>query len=422
MAARGFSFKGLLLLALLAAAVFGFKHFRGTGDAGAGGASAMMGMGGPPPVGVAEVVVKPVTEWREFSGMLEAVKSVQVRPRVGGAITDIHFADGEEVKKGEALFTIDTRPYAAEVTRTKGAVATASAAQVNASQEFSRAQKLIKTKAISQSEYEMKASALKQADGALESARGALRTAEVNLGYATITAPISGKISRAEITVGNLVDPSMAQPLASIVDLSPIYASFDVDEQTFIAAIQGKPTAKLKTIPVEVAFGNAGNAAVKARIHSFDNQITPGSGTIRVRALLVNDDQSLVPGLFAKVRLGTVESAESVMIHPTAVSTDQDKKFVLVVDEKNTAQYRLVTLGGMVDGLQVVKDGLKPGEKIVVNGLQRARPGTEVLPQMADMKTLVPFEQPKDAKAAPADVPEAPPKTTEQPVDAKAAK
>ena len=389
MAARRFPWKWLVILALLVAAVvYVPKLFGGAGDAPAADGQAM----GAPPVSVAKALGKSVVQWSSFSGMLEAVNSVQVRPRVAGQITAIHFADGAEVKKGEALFTIDTGLYAAEEARAKGQMATATAAQQNAAQDFARAAKLIKTKAISQSEYEMKASALKQADGALESARGALRTAQVNLGYATITAPIAGKISRAEITVGNVVDPAMTNALASIVDLSPIYASFELDEQTFLNTIQGVSAAKLKTIPVEVALGSGDGAPfIAATIHSFDNQITPGSGTIRVRARLDNKDATLVPGLFARVRIGASDVAEAVLINPTAVGTDQNKKFVMGVDDKNIAQYREVTVGSMHDGLQVVTSGLKAGESIIVNGLQRARPGAPVMGSEVDMTTLAPL-------------------------------
>ncbi len=378
--------KWVLLLALLVAAfIFVPKLFGGKGDAPAAGG--MAGMGGPPPVSVAKALSKSITQWRGFSGKLEAVNSVLVRPRVSGAITEIHFADGEQVKKGQALFTIDKRPFEAVMVSAKATLAETKSV-------LARASKLVGSKAISRAEFEA-------AQAAYDRALGDYKTAEVNLGYATITAPIAGKISRAEVTVGNLVDPAMPDALASIVDLSPIYASFEVDEQTFLKTIQGVPTAKLKTIPVEVAIGNAeGGAYTKAAIHSFDNQITPGSGTIRVRARLENADATLVPGLFARVRIGGVDDAEAVLIHPTAVSTDQSKKFVLVVDEKNIAQYREVTLGVLDDGLQVVTSGLNAGESIIVNGLQRAQPGAPVTPSEVDMKTLAPLNPPP-AEAAP---------------------
>lgn len=397
MAARKFPLKGLVLVALVAAAaVYGPKLLGGkAGDAPAGGG--MMGMGGPAPVSVAKVITRPVTEWKEFSGMFEAVNSVQLRPRVGGHITGIHFEDGAEVKKGQLLFTIDPRPYEAAMISAKGAL-------TEAQSVLARAKKLIGSKAISRAEFEA-------AERAHDQALGNFKSAEVNLAYTRITAPIAGKISRAEITVGNLVDPAAGQLLASIVDLSPIYASFDMDEQSFVASIQGKAAAKLKEIPVEVVLGNARGVAVPARIHSFDNQITPGSGTIRVRAKLENKDQTIVPGLYARVRVGAAGEADAVMIHPTAVGTDLDKKFVMVVDENSKAQYRPIVLGQMVGGLQVIKDGLKPDEMIVVSGLQRVRPDAPVMGTQANMETLEPLNPPPaiEGAAAPAEEPKAEP-------------
>lgn len=370
-----------------------------------GNAIAQAPMGGPP-VSIATVVAQSVTEWHEFSGIFEAVHKAEVRPQVSGKITKIHFADGAQVKAGDPLFTIDPRPYAAEATRAQGALTSAAAAKNVAEQEFERAKKLVDSGAISKSEFDQKQSALEQATGVLQTARGSLSAAQVNLGYTTVTAPISGKISRAEITEGNVVDAAAAPLLASVVDLSPIYASFNVDEASFLKSIQGVPSEKLKTIPVEVGIGNGASTFIVAKIHSFDNQITPGSGTIRVRAILENADQTLVPGIFAKVHLGSVDPMDVVLINPTAVGTDQDKKFVMVVDDKSNAQYRPVVLGQMVDGLQVVKDGLKPGEKIVVNGLQRVRPGAPITGTEVDMKTLQPLNAPP-AATPPTDAPAA---------------
>ncbi|MFZ4540231.1 MAG: efflux RND transporter periplasmic adaptor subunit [Rickettsiales bacterium] len=399
---RRFPVKPLIILAIVAVGAYvAFGRNPSGDDARKAAAEAPAG----PPVSIATVINKPITQWSNFSGILQAVNSVEVRPRVGGQITAIHFKDGSEVKKGQGLFTIDTRPYEAEAARAKGQLVAASGAQANAAQDMARATKLIKSKAISQSEYEQRASALKQANGQLESAKAAARTAEINLAYAHITAPITGKISRAEVTVGNLVDPSNAQALASIVDLSPVYASFDIDEQTFLKSIQGTPAAKLKTIPVEVAFSNNSATYTKATIHSFDNQITPGSGTIRVRALLPNTDGTLVPGLYAQVRLGSADETDAILIHPTAVNTDQSKKFVMVVDKDSKAEYREVTLGGIVDGLQVVSSGLKPGEQIIVSGLQRARPGTPIAGSEVDMITLQSLNPTPAAETPAADKP-----------------
>lgn len=393
MLARKLPVKWIIILVLLGAAFMLVpKLFSGKGDAPAGGGMAAM-MGGPPPVSVATVISKPVMQWTSFSGILEAINSVEIRPRVGGHITAIHFADGAQVKKGQPLFTIDPRPYEAAMIAAKASLS-------EAQTSLARAKKLVGSKAISRAEFDA-------AQAAYDRALGNYKAADVNLDYTQIKAPISGKISRAEVTVGNLVDPAAGQLLASIVDLSPIYTSFEMDEQTFLKTIQGVSPAKLKTIPVEVAFGNGGDVFTQATIHSFDNQITPGSGTIRVRATVPNKDASLIPGLFARVRIGATDMVEAMLINPTAVGTDQSKKFVMVVDEKNVAQYREVTLGAIDDGLQVVTHGLSAGERIIVNGLQRAQPSAPVTPSEVDMKTLAPLnpppaeQEPASADAAP---------------------
>ena len=382
---RGFPWKFLVFGVVVGAAIYW-----GPGLFHKGGGAAPQGMaGGGAPVSIATVVTKPVTEWSEFSGIFQAVNSVEVRPRISGQIMQIHFTDGEIVKKGELLFTIDPRPYEA-------ALITAKASLNEAAPTLARAKKLINSKAISRAEFDA-------AQSAYDRALGNFKAAELNLEYTRISAPISGKISRAEITVGNLVDAGGTAPLlASIVSLSPIYASFDIDEQNFLKSIQGVPSAKLKKIPVEVGLSNDQGTPIKATIHSFDNQITAGSGTIRVRALVPNADAALVPGLYARVHLGTPDETDAVLINPTAVGTDQNKKFVMLVGKENKAEYREVTLGTMVDGLQVVRSGLTAGDQIIVNGLQRVRPGAPIAGTPVDMLTLKGAEAPADPAATPA--------------------
>jgi multidrug efflux system membrane fusion protein len=374
---QGFPFKWLMIAAFIAAGVY-----YGPGLVGDSNGQPQQ----PPaaPVSVATVVVKPVTQWTEFSGIFQAVNAAEIRPQVSGQITAIHFTDGAQVKKGEALFTIDPRPFEAALTTAKAALNQSKAA-------YDRAQKLVKSKAISPAELE-------QAQSAYEQALGVFQTAQVNLGYTAITAPISGKVSRAEITVGNVVEKGSSAPLmASIVSLSPIYASFEIDEQTYLKAIQGVPASKLKMIPVEVGLSNAQGTPLAAKVHSFDNQITPGSGTIRVRAILDNADNTLLPGLYARVRIGSPDPEEVALVHPSAIGTDQSKKFVMVVNPEGKAEYREVTLGDVVDGLQVVTSGLKADEQVIVSGLQRVRPGDLVQGEPVDMTTLKPLAAPTDA-------------------------
>lgn len=380
---RGFPLKWLVIGVVFVAAIYyGPSMLRG------GKANNVPPQQAGAPVSVAVVEVKPTTQWSEFSGIFEAVSAAEIRPQISGQITAIHFTDGAQVKKGELLFTIDPRPFEAALTSAKGAYTQAKAAH-------ERAQKLVKSKAISNAEFE-------QSQSAHEQALGAYQAAQVNLGYTRIVAPISGKISRAEITVGNVVQTGSNAPLmASVVSLSPIYASFEIDEQTYLKTIQGVPAAKLKTIPVEVGVSNGVGTPTAARIHSFDNQITPGSGTIRVRAVVENADATLLPGLYARIRIGAADSVEAALINPAAIGTDQSKKFVYTVGEDNKAQYREVTLGAVADGLQVVTSGLNAGEQIIVNGLQRVQPGAVIQGEAVDMLTLKPLVAPAEALPAP---------------------
>ena len=381
----GFPWGWLILGVAVGAAIYwgpGLFHSKGEGDK----ATAQAAAGGVP-VSTATVIDKRVTTWSEFSGILQSVNAVEVRPRVSGQIMQVHFADGAEVKKGQLLFTIDPRPYEAALTSAKG-----SFSQTKAS--YDRLKKLLATKAVSRAEFET-------AQSNYQRSLGEYTTAQLNLEYTRIVAPISGKVSRAEITVGNLVDAGGTAPvLASIVSLSPIYASFDIDEQTFLSTIQGVTAAKLKKIPVEVGLSNEQGTPTVGTIHSFDNQINAGSGTIRVRALLANKDTRLVPGLYARVRIGTPDQQDVVLVNPTAIGTDQNKKFVMVVGVDNKAVYTEVTLGGIIEGLQHVKTGLKAGDVIVANGLQRVRPGAPVTGTPVDMTTLKPLNPPAGAEAA----------------------
>lgn len=346
------------------------------------------GMPPPPPITMAVVLEKDVTEWSEFSGRIEAMDTVDVKPKVSGTIEKVHFQDGAMVKKGDVLFTIDPRPYKAEYDRLMGTLSAAESALVNAKQEIVRAKNLMATKAISKREYDERASALRIAEGNMRAAKGAVDATKLNMEYTDVVAPISGKVGRAEITEGNTVNAGGSAPtLTRIVALSPIYISFEVDEQTFLSHIQNYPADALKQIPVQVGLANQKDTPIVASIHSFDNQLNVSSGTIRVRAINDNADGRLVPGLFARVKLGTPKAETRLLVSEKAIGTDQSKKYVFVVNDKNMAEYREVTLGSIVDGLRVVNTGLKAGDKVIVNGLMRVRPGAPVSPELVDMQT-----------------------------------
>lgn len=339
------------------------------------------------PVSVAAALERRVTEFDEFSGRLEAIDKVEVRPRVAGYIESIHFAPGAMVKKGDTLFVIDPKPYAAEVERAEAALAAARAKLALATSELDRAQRLLDDAAIAQREFEERVNAQREAQASIRSAQAALDIARLNLGYTRVTAPISGRVSRAEVTVGNLVAAGANGPaLTSIVSTSPIYATFEVDEQAYLK-FAGKARGRgAKPLPVYMGLANEPDFPRKGAIEFVDNRLDPQSGTIRVRAQFDNADGVLTPGMFARLKIGGAEANPAVLIDDRAVGTDQSKKFVFVVGADGKVAYREVRLGPVVDGLRVVRSGLSAGEKIVVNGLQRVRPGVPVAPTVVRME------------------------------------
>lgn len=335
-----------------------------------------------PPVSAAVVLEKPVAETQEFSGRLEAVEQVQIRSRVSGFITAVNFKPGSEVRKGDVLFVVDPRPYQAEATRAAAAAASARAKLELARRELARAESLLADKAIARREFDEALSAQKELEANANAAQAQYESARLNLADTRVVSPIDGRVSKAEITLGNLVDPSAV--LTTVVSLERIYASFDGDEETYLRvgarAQQGAPVA------VRVGLANEQGFPHQGRLEFVDNRLDAGTGSVRMRALLENGDRSLVPGLFARVQLGAADSRPALLISDRAVSTDQSRKFVVVVDAANKAEYRQVALGPVVDGLRVVRSGLKAGEKIVVGGLQRVRPGEPLAPRLVPME------------------------------------
>ena len=369
------------LAAAMALAGLAAFTLSGCGEATGKAAEAPAAAGGPP-ISAAAVVEKTLTETQEFSGRLEAIDQVQIRPRVGGFITAINFKPGSQVKKGDVLFVIDPRPFQAEANRAEAAANSARAKADLAKIELVRSEKLLADKAIAQREYDASASNFKQLEADARAAQAQYETAKLNLSYTQVTSPINGRVSKAEITLGNLVDQSAV--LTSVVSLDQIYASFDGDEDTYLrvgaAAHQGKPAT------VKIGLANETGFPHEGKLEFVDNQLDVRSGSVRMRAILTNADGALVPGLFARVQLaGTTGAKPTLLINERAINTDQNRKFVFVVDKDNKAEYRPVTLGPQVDGLRIVRDGLKPGEKIVVNGLQRVKPGAPITPTVVPM-------------------------------------
>jgi membrane fusion protein, multidrug efflux system len=334
------------------------------------------------PVSAAVVVEKQVAETQEFSGRLEAVEHVDIRPRVSGYITSVSFTPGAEVKKGDLLFVIDQRPYQAEAERAEAAARSARAKSELARLELARAERLLADKAIAQREYDERSAAQKELDATARAAEAQASAARLNLAYTRITAPISGRVSKAEITVGNLVDGSSV--LTSIVSLDRIYASFDGDEATYLGV--NKQTRGGQPVPVRVGLANEDGYPHEGKLEFVDNQLDTATGSVRMRAVFANADRSMSPGLFARVQVGGAAARQAILINDRAVGTDQDRKFVFVVGADGKAEYRAVSLGPTVDGLRVVRGGLKAGEKIVVGGLQRVHPGAPVAPQIVPMQ------------------------------------
>jgi multidrug efflux system membrane fusion protein len=337
----------------------------------------------PTQVTVAPVVERSVTEWDDFSGRVQAVEYVEIRPRVAGTIDVIHFKEGQLVKKGDLLFTIDPRPFRAELARAEAQQAQAQAALGLSRTELDRTRRLIEEHAVAQRELDERSNAVLEAQAQLQAAEAAVMTARLNLQYTAITAPVSGRVSRAEITVGNLVGTGLNTPaLTSLVSVSPVYVNFEIDERTYqrYAARGAAGNANVDRIPVAVGLGNEEGYPHKGHLQAFDNRVDTTSGTIRVRAVLDNPQGLLTPGMYARVRTGGGGAKPALLIDDKAVGTDQDKKFVMVVDAGHKAVYRAVELGPMVDGLRIVRSGLKPGEQIIVSGLQRVRPNDTVDP------------------------------------------
>jgi len=336
-------------------------------------------------VDVAKVVDRRITDWHEYSGRLEAVDRVEVRPLVSGTLTQVHFKDGSLVRKGDVLFTIDPRPYAAALARAEAQLAAAQARQVYTSSELARGKRLLAENAIARRDFEEKQNAAREAAANLQAARAAVESARLDLEYTRITAPVSGRISRARITVGNVVSAGAAsEPLTTLVSVDRMYASFDVDEQSFLKYVN-PALARGAPVSVELGLANEDGYPRQGALSSVDNRLDVSSGTIRVRAVFDNADSTLVPGLYARVRLGAGGPREAVLVDEKAIGTDQDKRFVLVLDETDRAVYRQVSIGASHAGLRVIESGLEPGERIVVNGLQRVRPGETVQPRAVSM-------------------------------------
>lgn len=338
-----------------------------------------------PQVTVAEALEREVQQWDEFTGRLEAVESVEVRPRVTGYIESVNFTEGSIVKQGDLLFVIDPRPYRAELARAEAELARAIARAELAANDVKRSEKLLEARAVSREEYDQRINAERVSQANVEAARAAVTTAKLNLEFTRVTAPIDGRVSRAVVTAGNLVTGGTTQAtlLTTVVSIDPIYVTFEGDEQVYLKyselARRGtRPNAGEAANPVLIALANETGFPHQGVVTFIDNQVDPRTGTIRVRAALANKEGYLTPGLFARVKLLGQSSHRAVLVDDRAVGTDQSQKFVYVVDGDNKVSYRSVKVGRLNGGLRVVEAGLQPGENVIVNGLQRVHPGVTV--------------------------------------------
>jgi RND family efflux transporter MFP subunit len=337
----------------------------------------------PPQVTVANVIERPVADWDQFTGHFEAVGAVEVRPRVTGFVDRVAFAEGAMVRQGDVLFVIDPRPYEAEVARAEAMLEQARTRRQLADMELERAQKLVSTQAISREELDARTSGRAEGDAAIRAAEAAVRVARLNLEWTVVRAPISGRVGRAEITPGNLVHAGAPSPtlLTTIVSLNPIYVSFDSDEQAYLKYLRahsGRVGNGGAGVPVFVGLANESGFPHQGTLNFVDNRVDRDAGTVRVRALFDNRNGIFAPGLFARVRLSGGDRKPVTLVRDESIGTDQDRKFVLVLKADNTVEYRAITIGRVVDGLRAVQSGLKAGERIVINGMMRVRPGMRV--------------------------------------------
>lgn len=336
----------------------------------------------PPPavVTVASVQPQTVRVWSDFSGRLAAVNSAEIRPEVSGRITEIRFKDGQYVHKGDILMVIDPRPFEAAASKANADLAAANTNAHLAAVQLDRAKRLIEVNAVARDYYDQRTNAADVSSANIKSARAAVAQAQVDVDHAYIKAPIDGRVSRAEITVGNLVQAGANAPLlTSIVSNDGIYADFEVDEQTYLHSIHqhASTPGEEQHIPVQLVL-QGDDHVYSGTIESFDNKINVTTGTIRARARFANADGALVPGMFATVRLGDAVNSKVILVPEDAVQSDQSKRFVYTVGRDGKAAYREIALGQEVGGRRIVTAGLSKGDRVIVDGVQRIQPGAPV--------------------------------------------
>jgi len=346
-----------------------------------------------PPVTVAQPVKRTVTDWDEFTGRFEAVEEVQVRPRVGGYVTNVEFKDGDMVHAGDLLYVIDSRPFEAVAAQADGQLADARAKTELAKRDLDRGLNLVQTSAVSEQVVDQRRQSLQAAHAAETVAEGALKAAQLNIEFTHVLAPITGRVSRHLISVGNLVqgsDTGTSTLLTTIVSVDPIYIYFDVDEATYLKNnklwFEGKrPSSRDTANPVQVTLTGETRPSHDGHMDFLDNRLDLSTGTLRSSAVIGNHDLSILPGQFGRVRLIGSAPYEALLLPDTAIATDQSRKIVFVVKDDNTVEARTVVLGPLDEGLRVIREGLKAEDHVIVDGIQRARVGAKVNPHKAEI-------------------------------------
>jgi membrane fusion protein, multidrug efflux system len=345
----------------------------------------------PPPVTVAQPVKRTVTDWDEFTGRFDAIEQVDVRPRVGGFVTNVEFKDGDMVHTGDLLYLIDSRPFEAVAEQANGQLSDARAKAELAKRDLDRGLTLVETSAVSEQVVDQRRQALQAAHAAETVAEGALKAAQLNIEFTHVLAPITGRVSRHLVSVGNLVqgsDNGASTLLTTIVSLDPIYIYFDTDEATYLKNnklyFEGKrPSSRETANPVQVSLTGETKPSHEGKMDFIDNRLDVSTGTLRGRAVIPNKDLSILPGQFGRVRLIGSAPYEALLIPDAAIATDQTRKIVFVVKDDDTVEARPVVLGPLEEGLRVVRDGLKAEDRVIVDGIQRARVGAKVNPHAA---------------------------------------
>lgn len=358
----------------------------------------------PTPVTVSYPIERDVTDYADFTGRTAAVDSVEVRARVWGYLEKVNFKEGMLVQKGDVLFEIDPRTYEAELAQAEAKIAQAEARKKNLDADYQRVERLLAKNAATQADLDAITANRAEAEAAVKSATAARDFNRLNLEFTTVTAPISGRVGRALVTEGNLIQSGQngGTLLTTIVPVDPMYAYFDVDEGTVLRVRQmirdGKAnSAREAELPAFLGLANEHGFAHQGTINFVDNQVNPKTGTLRLRGVFANKEETLAPGYFVRVRVPIGFAHKALLINERAIDTDQGQKVLYVVNEKNEVTVRPVRLGAQHDGLRVIEEGVKPDERVIVVGLQQVRPGATVEPKLVEMPNGVVAHNPSSA-------------------------